>query len=325
MHSGFKIYLLHITHSNSFIESEIIQPLWSGYGKISRFKLSGSNLKTVVVKHISLGDTNAHPRGWNTDLSHLRKVKSYQVETYWYEKWNQRCNANCKTPNFLGSYSSELNQWIILEDLDREFPVRKSQISFSEVKSCLKWLANFHAVFLNHEPTRLWNIGTYWHLETRPDELQKLEHSELKKKAHLIDKLLNDCIFKTIVHGDAKLANFCFSNDGKQIAAVDFQYAGGGCGMKDVAYFLGSCLSGSECERYEEEFLKFYFSELKTALDSLEVKLDFNALQNEWKQLYPVACADFMRFLLGWMPTHQKINDYNLKKIEEVLALLETF
>jgi len=40
------------------------------------------------------------------------------------------------------------------------------------------------------------------------------------------------------VHGDAKLANFCFSRDGKKVAAVDFQYVDGGCGMKDLSRII---------------------------------------------------------------------------------------
>jgi thiamine kinase-like enzyme len=64
----------------------------------------------------------------------------------------------------------------------------------------------------------------------------------LKEAAPVIDEKLNTCAYKTFVHGDAKLANFCFAPDG-QVAGVDFQYVGGGCGMKDVAYFIGSCLN----------------------------------------------------------------------------------
>jgi len=320
MNPEFKTYILKLSGAHSCREIEVIQSLWSGYGKISRIELKGSIHQTLVVKHISLNHADDHPRGWNTNFSHLRKVKSYRVETQFYQQWNQRCNANCRTPKFIGSFIKDHNQWIILEDLDTEFPLRKTQITLSEVKNCLKWLANFHAMFFGESPTGLWLQGTYWHLETRPDEFEKIEHQKLKANAHLIDKLLKNCRYKTFVHGDAKLANFCFSADGKHIAAVDFQYVGGGCGMKDVAYFLGSCLSSYECELYENELLQFYFSELKSALDSVKPDLDFDALQREWVELYPVACADFMRFLLGWLPTHQKINDYNMKKIKEVLA-----
>ena len=322
MNPFFKKHLLAITKASGCREVEIIQNLWSGYGKISRYQLEDAAMKTVVVKCIALDLSNAHPRGWNTSLSHNRKVTSYQVETHWYENWNQGCTDSCRVPRFIGSFAEGENQWIILEDLNEEFPDRRYEIDLAEVKVCLKWLANFHMTFLGQAPTGLWEVGTYWHLATRPDEFEKIEHQELKAKAHLIDKALNQCKFLTIVHGDAKLANFCFAEDGKSIAAVDFQYVGGGCGMKDVAYFLGSCLTSAECEMQESDLLSYYFSELRMAFEATALPLDFNALEMEWRTMYPLACTDFTRFMLGWMPTHQKINKYNLKMVNAVLKKL---
>lgn len=322
MNTDFKDYLLKVTQSSACEEVEVIQSLWSGYGKISRYQLDDSSTNTVVVKFISINQSNPHPRGWNTDHSHNRKVKSYIVETYWYEKWNQLCTDNCRVPKFIGSFSAGHDQWIVLEDLKANFPLIKDELNLSEVKVCLKWLANFHITFLTQDPEGLWPIGTYWHLKTRPDEFEKIESQELKSKAHLIDDLLNQCNYQTIVHGDAKLANFCFSENSEAIAAVDFQYVGGGCGMKDVAYFLGSCLSSSECESYQNELLNFYFTELKSAFEDATFNFDFKQLEKEWRQLYPIACADFTRFLLGWMPSHQKINNYNLTLMKSVLSRL---
>ena len=322
MNPDFKDYFLKMTNSSECEEIEIIQSLWSGYGKIARYQLSNASLNTVVVKYIALNHSNEHPRGWNTTYAHNRKVKSYEVETYWYENWSQLCNNNCRVPKLFGTYSEGKDQWIILEDLNVDFPLRKDQVDFSEVKVCLQWLAHFHANFLFHKPIGLWEVGTYWHLETRPDEFEKIEYQVLKSKAHLIDDVLSQCQYQTIVHGDAKLANFCFAENGKDVAAVDFQYVGGGCGMKDVAYFLGSCLSSNECELHENELLDFYFSALKESLESSTIDIDFKALEQEWRRLYPIACTDFIRFLLGWMPSHQKINNYSLNLLHSVLSRL---
>lgn len=322
MNPNFKKYILNITKSTTCEEVEVIQSLWSGYGKISRYKLESSKHNTVVVKYISLNKSSAHPRGWNTDYSHNRKVKSYKVETYWYEKWSGMCSQKCKVPNLIGSFSEGNDQWIILEDLNLNYPLRKYSLSMHEVKVCLDWLAHFHVTFLNHDPAGLWDIGTYWHLETRPDEFKKIAHGKLKSKAKQIDTLLNQCKFQTIVHGDAKLANFCFSEDGKLVAAVDFQYVGGGCGMKDVAYFLGSCLSSAECDQYQDELLDFYFSRLKNSFDVNAFEFEYEELELEWRNMYPIACTDFTRFLMGWMPSHQKINSYNLKIMNSVLERL---
>lgn len=320
MNLDFKNYLLKTTQATDCKEIEVIQSLWSGYGKISSYQLSDAAQQTVVVKHIALNEVSKHPRGWDTNYAHNRKVKSYQVETQWYEKWSQVCDDNCRVPKFIGSFSQGADQWIILEDLNPNFPVRKQQIDLVELKVCLKWLANFHATFLHQEPKDLWEVGTYWHLKTRPEEFEKIEHQELKAKAHLIDEALNQCQFQTIVHGDAKLANFCFSATGDQVSGVDFQYVGGGCGMKDVAYFFGSCLSSTELEVHEVALLDFYFSELVKAVELHELSINYKELEDEWRKMYPIACADFTRFLLGWMPLHQKVNAYNLKLLNSVLS-----
>lgn len=285
---------------------------------ISRYQLYGGEIETVVVKHIALNTANQHPRGWNTDIGHNRKVKSYQVETEWYKRWNQQCTERCRTAAFLGAFEQDAEQWIILEDLDAEFPLLKHHLQLAEVKTCLRWLANFHATFMGQKPEGLWEVGTYWHLDTRPEEFEKIELTELKQKGHQIDETLKGCKYQTLVHGDAKVANFCFSASGAQVAAVDFQYVGGGCGMKDVAYFLGSCLSGEECELNEQDLLDFYFLELKRALSNSTI--DQAALETEWRAMFPLAWTDFTRFLLGWMPSHQKLNGYSLKLMEGVLA-----
>jgi aminoglycoside phosphotransferase (APT) family kinase protein len=146
--------------------------------------------------------------------------------------------------------------------------------------------------------------------------------SDLKDAAHKIDEELNTCTYQTLVHGDAKVANFCFGNDSNQVAAVDFQYVGGGCGMKDVAYFLGSVLGEDELEFLEEELLTKYFAFLREALRSVEEGVVFYELEQEWRRLYPMAWADFTRFLLGWMPTHQKLNRYSEKMVKMALELV---
>lgn len=78
--------------------------------------------------------------------------------------------------------------------------------------------------------------------------------------------------------------------------------------MKDVAYFVGSCLSGSECARREDELLELYFSSLRPCLPS---HIDAESLESEWRSLYPIAWADFQRFMEGWSPGHRKLTDYS--------------
>jgi hypothetical protein len=317
MKEAFKAVILQSTGAHSIIDQEIIQELWSGYGKILRLKLEGSSTKSVVVKHVQSENAKQHPRGWNTDIGHQRKLRSYSVETTWYEQYCSKSAA--RVPNCLAIEHHENEVLIVLEDLDAYgFPLRKTSVSWSEINSILTWLATFHASFLGMAPDGLWEQGTYWHLETRPQELDALTHNDLKKAAPLIDQKLRSCTFKTFVHGDAKLANFCFSEQG-DIAAVDFQYVGGGCGMKDVAYFIGSCMNEEECEAKEQQILDTYFQHLHHALGAKH-----EALETEWRSLYRVAWADFHRFLKGWSPGHWKINSYSERITKEVLNNLLT-
>ena len=94
----------------------------------------------------------------------------------------------------------------------------------------------------------------------------------------------------------------------------DFQYVGGGCGMKDVAYFVGSCLSDTECERLESDILDQYFQFLHKELEQPNM-----TLEAEWRSLYRVAWADFHRFLKGWSPGHWKLNSYSERVTQEVI------
>ncbi|MCH2191456.1 MAG: ecdysteroid 22-kinase family protein [Gammaproteobacteria bacterium] len=336
--------IVSVTGASSILSQTTIQSLWSGYGQIVRLHLNSQNTvqnpaklfddnqtaSSVILKHIRLPERTRHPRGWNTDWSHQRKVRSYQVEAHWYQHYAQNCDRSCIVPSCLAVQSNANETILVLTDLDAlGFSERKTQVESQDIHSCLKWLANFHATFLNKETHGLWECGTYWHLDTRPDELAALNDEILRQAAPLIDQKLKQCEFQTLVHGDAKLANFCFKADWSEstntpkVAAVDFQYVGKGCGMKDVAYFLGSCLYEDECEHMEAELLDSYFSELceQVALRQQHVNVDH--LEAEWRAMYPLAWADFHRFIKGWSPGHWKINSYSERLTAQVIASLD--
>uniref|UniRef100_A0AAY4A2F1 CHK kinase-like domain-containing protein n=1 Tax=Denticeps clupeoides TaxID=299321 RepID=A0AAY4A2F1_9TELE len=317
MHKEHEDLILQVSGAKALRVGAKIQTLWSGYGEIVRIHLEGCERPSVVVKHIKFPQDPARPGGWNTDISHQRKVRSYQVEMHWYR--NYVAKDSCRVPACLAAESFGDEQLIVLEDLDvAGFDCQKTSISSAEIKACLSWLASFHACFLGVEPKGLWPTGTYWHLETRPDELEAMSDQRLKAAARDIDRILNSCKYQTIVHGDAKLANFCLSKNG--VAVVDFQYVGGGCGMKDVIYFLGSCMDERECEKKVPALLDHYFLELKAGLGGC---VNFTELEAEWKDMFAFAWTDFHRFLLGWMPGHHKINRYSRKLTQEVLNKLK--
>jgi len=315
--------ILQASGAVSAERGEVIQSLWSGYGEIVRYALLGAEMPSLIIKHVKFPSAVNHPRGWHNDHSHQRKVKSYEVEMAWYHDWAGRCGDDCRVPHCYRSETIDDEHIMIMEDLDASgFSARKTQLDLHGVQLCLTWLANFHATFLRDEPSELWPVGSYWHLATRPDELAAMDDDALRDAAPIIDSMLSNCQFKTIIHGDAKLANFCFSPNGESVAAVDFQYIGGGCGMKDVAYFLSSCLSDRDHENFEGTLINHYFDALKAAISKHGHETDIAALETEWRSLMPVAQADFYRFLAGWMPGHWKLNDYNKRITLEVLANL---
>ena len=307
--------------ASAVAEVQMIQSLWSGCGQVARVRLADRN-EPVVIKHVKMPEVIEHPRGWNTDRSAQRKARSYAVETHWYEVWSDRCASACRVPGFLGQARWGDERLLILEDIDASgFDRRLTRVSLEQMNACIHWLAAFHATFLSDRPDGLWDKGTYWHLDTRPDEYDALEEGPLKRAAHAIDAALDDSTYHTLVHGDAKLANFCFSKD-NHVAAVDFQYIGGGCGMKDLAYFVGGCLDSDACFALEEQLLQTYFAALSEALQKRGNPVDTQQLEADWRGLYPYAWADFERFLQGWSPGHWKISPYTQHMTEQVLAEL---
>jgi hypothetical protein len=270
-----------------------VQSLWGGYGELLRLELA--NGETVILKDV-------HPPKRAEDRSRARKVRSYDVESAFYRSYAQRTNDACRVARPIAVRGGGDRWLMLLEDLDAVGFRRRSR----DLEPCVRWLAAFHACFLGERPEQLWEEGTYWHLATRPDELARTSDRELREAAPLFDRALANARFRTLVHGDAKPANFCFGADGA--AAVDFQYVGGGCGMKDVAYLL----HGSVSPRLESELLDRYFAALGAGDD----------LEREWRMLYPVACADFVRFLAGWSPGSYERDPRGREVVREALRIV---
>jgi len=307
------------------INGHCLQVLWSGYGKIQRFELTAPKISqtSIIVKHIQLPSRSNHPRGWNTDVAHQRKLKSYEVESNWYQFHNTQ-NPKFKTAKCFGVFQNNDERAIILEDLDESgYAVRLSQASDCQIKQVIEWLAHFHIEHLIidhcHTYNDLWETGTYWHLDTRPDELETLEDLPLKRVATKIDQLLNDCPIQTLVHGDAKLANFCFDANQNRVSAVDFQYVGKGIGVKDLAYFLGSCLDEHQCREKVHQYLDYYFEVIRAQLKNKSI---LNRLEQSWRALFSVAWTDFHRFVKGWSPDHWKINGFSEQLKKDVIQEL---
>ncbi len=302
-------YLASHFNEPKVTKTQTVQTLWSDYGEIARYFLP-TRQQYVIVKHISPPAITRHPKGWNTAQSHLRKLTSYEVECRFYDDYSGHCQMPFYSAKRLGGLCENGTLCIVMEDLDQlGYAHRTMCPSPVQIRSVLKWLGYFHGRFINHSTDGLWEQGSYWHLATRPDEYQAMAHGKLKEKAYELDEKLRCASYQTLVHGDAKVANFCFGQQAK-VAAVDFQYVGKGVGVVDLAYFLGSCLDQQQLFDHAQQYCQWYFEYLSQALNQFHPDLDDEAIIRQWQNLYSIAWADFHRFLAGWSPEHSKRNDY---------------
>lgn len=306
MTSSIEDLILSSTKASAIIKVEEIQSLWSGYGTIFRAFLEGGDDPQVVVKQIKFPNQINHPRGWSNNFAHQRKVKSYEVEFNWYQNQVSNLIRKPRMPRYIAHQINEDERILIMEDLASSDFLPQSSISFQQAEAVVEWLANFHGSQMQHSSEGLWEKGSYWQVATRPEEWKVMKNQTLKENAFLIDEFLHETQYKTIIHGDAKLANFCFN--GYQVAAVDFQYVGEGCGMTDLAYFLGSVYNEEELEQYASSLLNHYFETIQTYFDD---KASFHDFESDHRQRYPFAWADFERFLNGWAPNHYKLSGYS--------------
>lgn len=323
----------------SVSDVKLIQSLWSGYGACFRATLTSPTLayapKGVQAKHAVVAKCATpptvlnHPKGWNGDTSHQRKLASFAIENSFYQHLQPFTTEACKVPRCIASDNRDTDSLLVMEDLAHlGYTKTRDALSVQQAEVVLQWLGAFHGQFLNvtdnitHQGINLWPEGSYWHLATRQDEFNNMPEGPLKDAAVSIANCLSSATYQTLIHGDAKVANFCFTPDMSSCAAVDFQYVGFGVGVKDVAYFLGSALTTQQRRLHGEACLDVYFHALKQALIYRRPFLidgttehfplsasQADAVEDQWRKLYCMACADFHRFLIGWSPQHWKIDD----------------
>jgi aminoglycoside phosphotransferase (APT) family kinase protein len=285
---------------------EKIASLWAGYGCILRYRSRDDEPRSCIVKQVRF------PNAARSDASHARKVRSYEVELSFYQTFAPRSPVP-RTAAFLGGRREAAEVWLLLEDLDAAgFSSRPRPGSRELVRGGLSWLAAFHGAHLESPPDGLWHEGSYWQLATRSAELRAIEGHPLHHLAPELDRRLRRAKYRTLIHGDPKVENFCVAPGPEpKVAAVDFQYVGGGVGARDLAYFLGSALPPERVEQELPGLVDLYFSELRAALELREKSAAFiDELEAEWRALVPVAWLDFYRFTLGWSPGWAKQDVY---------------
>ena len=127
----------------------------------------------------------AIPGGGGGTTSHARKPRSYAVGGGFFTgAWALQASAEaaCRLAQAWHLEATQGDRFLfLLEDLDAAgLDGRRDALSDNDITACLAWLAAFHAQFLGADGTTrgdgLWPVGTYWHLETRPDEVADGRH-----------------------------------------------------------------------------------------------------------------------------------------------------
>jgi hypothetical protein len=291
----------------------MVQELWNGYGELLRIRLRGAPVGSVILKRV------VPPPEARETVSDRRKRRSYDVERAWYQHGAKSCDESCRVARCLGAFTNEECSHLLLEDLcDSGFQPQPDP-DLEQVVSGLSWLACFHARFLDNQPPGLWEQGSYWHFGTRDIEWKKMPTGPLKEHAAALHRCLQNTQYKTLIHGDPKPPNFCWNANG-MAAAVDFQYVGTGCGIRDVALFLDRGLGRERCRAEESDWLDRYFQLLKKALERNAQFVDFNALEADWRARFPVAWSDYARFCLGWASSYS-LDDYSLELMERAFKV----
>ncbi len=298
---------------------ERVQSLWRGYGELRRVHLPGGETPHAVLKWIAPPQA---PTGDGSGVSHARKLRSYAVETAFYRDWAHTLAVSPRVARCLAHASDLANGGLclLLEDLVASgFTEQAADGDLPALEACVDWLAAFHAQHLGAHPDGLWPVGCYWHFGTRAAEWRAMAAGPLKTHAVDIDHALGAARWKTLVHGDAKTANFCFDPQTTQVAAVDFQYVGGGVGVRDLVTLFASALDEPGLVMHADRLLDRYFARLLAACD---VKVDGQSLEREWRALWPVAWADYQRFLAGWRPADARRTQWAQAHIRTALAFI---
>ncbi len=290
--------------AGELLNISLVQELWSGYGELLRLRFQNGSF---ILKRVVWAP------GQQDSISDQRKRRSYQVEQTFYREVAP--TQPSRVARCVGQEWSKDGCLLLLEDLAEAGYHPDPNPNPERTRAGLSWLAHFHARFLGQEVTGLWEQGCYWHLDTRQTEWQRMSDGPLKQKARALDSKLRQARHQTLVHGDAKTPNFCWDAN-NQAAAVDFQYVGKGPGIRDVALFLERALGRHDCQTRAARWLDLYFELLKSALG-----VTSHPVEQEWRDLYPIAWSDYSRFRQGWA-MHSDLDPYSREQLDLALKTL---
>lgn len=295
-------------HSITSIKS--IARLWAGMGSIEWIKCNDGI--SMVAKKILC----PNPRSFGDK----RKAASYAVEANFYSLYANNLGVICcRGLNSVDDGKGNIT--ILMTPLPhRTLTYMAGETAVAAIRS----VARLHAYFWGNSKSTaavksgLAPQGTYWYLDTRPDEYDSMSkhglEGKLRRTARHIDEALKDHPYQTVVHGDLKACNMSESDDPKYVTFVDFQYVGKACPTKDLAY-LFVCGMDDFDEDQEEGMLRLYTKELKERGVGSDSEAPLPTLDG-LKKAMDLAYCDLYRWMCGWGVWG---NDFLVDRVERCL------
>ena len=313
--------------------------LWAGMGNIYEVQCysggnEGNRTTTLIVKYV-------HPRlpskPSQLSIGDKRKLDSYLVEANFYEYYAKSFLEDYDVPLPMPYYvERQLDNptfptiIICMGELYSSIP-RNTTLRDNdggENVGVVRWLAKFHAATWHKSPsgedsptteTGVQSIGSYWHLDTRPDEWNDMPRHGWEGRLKLAARGIHDYLqdrdpLQCWVHGDTKDANILYYSKSKHryggeddivvdIAFCDFQYVGKGPPSRDLSYFF--CSSHVQDDEEQTYLLDIYFNDLTGLLKEQNDRGTASPphilpTRRQLEISMELAFCDFGRFMSGW-------------------------
>ena len=259
-------------------------------------------------------------------------------------------------PRCFVSEGNDETTCLILADVRQKYPRNPEVLTDPALfLAAVRGLAAFHAAFFakSNAATKaaasLFPRGTFWRYDAPGEAARNFSRSwpaalrwleargvlatgprnllaaRVTACASAVDRKLAEAraAHGTVVHGDWKAANLFFDEDA--VAAVDFQYAGGGLGAQDLAYFLFPDARGDVVGADEAAVLDAYFDAFSEALAAAPSASSYASYRRGlFLAHYDLARLDFFRHMLGrgWVPSTDQ-DARCLAAVEATLAAVD--
>ena len=170
---------------------------------------------------------------------------------------------------------------LVMEDLgDMEPPDRFSGATPSQARGAVRALAGLHGRYWNHVEQPLLSgifdtmggrmplLLQVLYLAFLVPTLKHFGHCftpEMRRLAEAYGPRVADHVSgiadsgpHTFIHGDCRLDNLFFGADADDVTMIDWQVSGLGCGLYDVAYFLGASVTTEVRREIERDLVREY-------------------------------------------------------------------